>query len=72
MSVDAPRRASLLAYFPIEWQPEGAMDEIPVNENALWLSVLIQSTADLVGINLPVNRLRENKISTQRAGMVRG
>ena len=36
------------------------MADIPVNEKALWLAVLIQTTADLVGINLPTNKRREN------------
>jgi hypothetical protein len=36
------------------------VDDIPVNEKALWLAVLIQTTADLVGINLPTNKRREN------------
>jgi hypothetical protein len=34
--------------------------DIPVNEKALWLGVLIQTTADLVGISLPTNKRREN------------
>ena len=36
------------------------MDDIPVNEKALWLAVLIRTTAHLVGINLPTNKRREN------------
>ena len=36
------------------------MDNIPVKEKALWLAVLIQTTVDLVGINLPTNKRREN------------
>jgi hypothetical protein len=36
------------------------VDDIPVNEKALWLAVLIQTTVDLVGINLPTNKRREN------------
>ena len=37
-----------------------------VNDKALWLAILIQSTMDLVGINLPDNKLRKTRIGAAR------
>jgi hypothetical protein len=47
------------------------VDDIPVNEKALWLAVLIQTTADLVGINCqPTNGARTS--TSARAWFVIG